>query len=229
MNEENSPLNEKSKVTLQTKRQAETVLDVTSLPKESNIPSLDTSVIDEQWAEMTQDWQSQPFTKTDIHKLLKQTQQRTVWAKCLLALDVIATVGMLSVVIYMWLTGSKDRTTMTYLGIGSALSVIFVYYAIKIRLAAWQVNCGSPDKAIEHAIAGCQSSLSYIKLIKFSCFVLLPFSNWYLFVASQQMNKSPVQGLIILNALIISFWLITHFFYLKRNKELKQLEEVLSK
>ena len=75
MNKDESPLNEKGKVTLQTQSQAESLLDVTTLPKNSNIEPRDTSVLDEQWAEMTQDWQSQPTTKTDIAKLLKQTKQ----------------------------------------------------------------------------------------------------------------------------------------------------------
>ena len=229
MNEENSPLNEKSKVTLQTKTQAESVLDVSSLPKNNDNVPVDTSIIDEQWAEMAQDWQTQPFTKTDINKLLKQTKKRTVWAKSLLALDLIATFGMLSVAIYMWLSGSKDQATILYLGIGGVCSVIFVYYAIKIRLAAWQTNCGSPDKAIEQAISGCQSSMSYIKLVKFSCFIVGPFANWYIFVVSQQASKSPALALFLMNVLIFVVWLFCHLFQRKRNKELKQLEAMISK
>ncbi len=229
MNEENSPLNEKSKVTIQTKIQAESVLDVTSLPKDSGKDPLDTSIIDEDWAAMAQDWQTQPFTKTDINMLLKQTRIRTVWAKCLLALDVIATIGMILVAIYMWLSGSKDQATILYLGVGSFLSVVFVYYAIKIRLSAWKVNCGSPDKAIEHAITACQSSLSYIKLIKISCFIVWPFVNWYIFIISQQMDKSPFLGLVLINVLIAGVWLISHTFYRKRNQELKQLNQLVSK
>jgi apolipoprotein N-acyltransferase len=227
MNDKESPLNEKSKVTLQTKIQAESTLDVTSLPQKSDFVSPDLSVIDEQWAEMTQDWQSQPTPKTDIAKLLKQTEQRTVWAKCLLAIDIIATLGMLSVALYMWLSGSQDQATIIYLGVGGVLSVIFVYYAIRIRLAAWKVNCGSPDKAIEHAISGCESSISYIKLIKFSCFIFLPFVNWYIFTINQQVSKSPILGLILINVLVILIWSVTHHFYLKRQKELKQLKTIL--
>jgi hypothetical protein len=229
MNEENSPLNEKSKVTLQTKTQAETVLDVTSLPKNNDHAPVDTSVIDDQWAEMSQDWQSQPFTKVDIPKLLKQTTRRTLWAKGLLALDIIATIGMLFVAAYLWLSGSQDQATIIYSGVGGALSVIFVYYTIKVRLTAWRANCGSPDKAIEHAMGSCESSIGYIKLIKLSCIIILPFANWYIFAISQQLGKSPVIGLVMINALILIVWLFSHIFYLKRNKELKQLNSMNSK
>lgn len=229
MNKNESPLNEKGKVTLQSQSQAETLLDVTTLPKKSYIEPLDTSVLDEQWAEMAQDWQSQPFVKTDINKLLRQTKQRTLIAKILLSLDIIATVGMLIAGIYMWINNSKDETTMIYLGGGGVLSVIFVYFAVKFRVTAWRANCGSPDKAIEHAIAGYKSSLSYIKLVKLSCFVICPVSNWYLFTASQEMNKSPMFGFIFLNTLLIAIWLISHTFYVKRNKELKFLKSINSK
>ncbi|NQZ21096.1 MAG: hypothetical protein HRT53_03485 [Colwellia sp.] len=226
MNDKESPFNERSKVTLPTKSQAETILDVKTLPKKDETLSPELSMLDEQWAEMAQDWQSQPFVKTDINKLLRQTKQRTLIAKLLLSLDIVATLGMLIVGLYMWINNSKDQATMIYLSGGGALSVIYVYFAVKFRVNTWRANCGSPDKAIEHAIAGCQSSLSYIKLIKLSCFVICPLSNWYLFTSSQQMSKSPMFAFIFLNVLIIALWLITQTFYRKRNKELKFLKSL---
>lgn len=222
----NNTFNDKNKVTLPAKGQAESILDVKSLPKKNDTVPPDLSMLDEQWAEMAQDWQSQPFVKTDINKLLRQTKQRTLIAKLLLSLDIIATLGMLVAGFYMWINNSKDEATMIYLGGGGALSVIFVYFAVKFRVTAWRANCGSPDKAIEHAIAGCKSSLSYIKLVKLSCFVICPVSNWYLFTASQEMSKSPMFGFIFLNTLLIAIWLISHTFYTKRNKELKFLKSI---
>jgi hypothetical protein len=229
MNEKDSPFNEKSKVTIQTTHQAESMLDVTTLPKNSTIDPIDTSVIDDQWAEMTQDWQSQPFTKTDINKLLKQTKQRTLWAKCLLALDIISTLAILFVAVYMWINGSKDQSTIIYLGGGGLLSIVFVYYAIKVRLSAWKINCGSPDKAIEQAIAGCHSSLNYIKLIKLSYIIVWPFAHWYIIAVAQQTEKSPIIGLVFINVLLGTAWFVSHRFYKKRVEELKQLEATFSK
>jgi len=229
MNENDSPLNEKSKVTLQTQSQVEPLLDVTTLPKNSDVEPIDTSIIDEQWAEMTNDWQSQPFTKTDINKLLKQTKQRTMWAKLSLALDIIATVGIIAVAIYMWLSGSQNQATIIYLGGSGVLSAIFVYFVVKIRLSTWKVNCGSPDKAITHAISACESSLNYIKLLKISCYVIWPFANWYIFALTQQTDKSPVSGFLFANVLIVVIWLITHKYYLQRASELKQLKKAVSK
>jgi hypothetical protein len=225
MNKDESPLNEKGKVTLQTQSQVEPLLDVTTLPKNSNIEPRDTSVIDDQWAAMTEDWQSQPTTKTDIAKLLKQTKKRTFWAKLSLAVDIIATLAILGVAMFMWMSGSKDNLTIIYLGISGGLSVIFVFYVIKIRLSAWKVNCDSPDKAIKHAITAGESSLSYIKLLKLSCFIIWPFANWYVFAVAQQTDRSPVMGLFITNVMVVTVWFITHKFYQKRVDELKQLKK----
>lgn len=229
MNEEDSLLHKKSKVILSTQSQAEAILDVATLPKNKATKPLDSSVIDEQWAQMSQDWQSQPIIKTDINRLLKQTKQRTVWAKSLLVIDIMATLAMLFVASYMWLSGSKDQATIIYLGGGGILSIIFVIFAIKARLSAWKINCGSPDKAIEHAIVGCQSSISYIKLIKFSCLIIGPFANWYVFAVTEQLEKSPIVGLAILNIFLVSIWLVSQSFYIKRQKELKQLNDILIK
>ena len=137
----------------------------------------------------------------------------------------MATLGIISAVVYMWLSGSDDQTTIVYLGISGLLSVIFVYYVIKIRLSTWKVNCGGPDKAIKHAIAGCQSSLSYIRLVKFSCFSTWPFANWYVYAATQQTDRSPTLGLIITNVMFMILWFITRKFYQKRVEELKQLQD----
>ncbi|TWX59438.1 hypothetical protein [Colwellia hornerae] len=229
MNEKDSLLHEKSKVTLSSQSQAEALLDVTTLPKNKATKALDSSVIDAQWAQMSQDWQSQPIIKTDINRLLKQTKQRTVWAKSLLVIDIMATLAMLFAATYMWLSDSKDHATIIYLAGGGILSIIFVIFATKARLSAWKINCGSPDKAIEHAIVGCQSSISYIKLIKLSCFIIGPFANWYVFAVTEQVEKSPIVGLAILNILLVSIWLVSQHFYIKRQKELKQLNDVLTK
>lgn len=228
MNEHDSPLNERNKATISSGNHAEQ-LDVTTLPKNNHAEPIDTSAIDEQWAEMTQDWQSQSYTKTDIDKLLKQTKQRTFWAKCLLAIDIIATVGIIFTALYMWLSGSKDRATTIYLGGAGVFSIVFVFYAIKVRLFAWRVNSGCPDKAIEHAINGCESSIHYIKLIKFSCYVIWPFAHWYLFAVAEQLDKSPLSSLVFINALTLIIWFVSDKYHQKRMAELKQLKNVLSK
>ena len=229
MNEENSPLNEKSKVTLQRQSQAESVLDVSTLPKNDDATPLDTSVIDEQWAEMAQDWQSQPVERTDIQALLKQTKRRTWLAKSLLALDIVATLGIIIALIYGLYQGDWGAPTIAYLSFGAILSIVFVYYEIKIRSRTWQQSCDSPDRAIDNAIAGCQSSIKYIKLIKLSCYLLIPGANWYIYAMLTISQKSPWPPFIVMNIFILIVWLITHHFDKKRNAELKQLITINSK
>jgi len=207
-------------------------IDVVSIPQkksgldeetDKNSPVKEEQPLDEDWLLLSQDWQAQPFEKTDIQALLKQTKKRTLLAKSLLALDVVATLGIFIALLVGLYQGDWGTATISYLAFGFITSVIFVYYEIKIRLRIWQHSCDSPDKAVSNAIAGVESSIKYTKLIKLSCWVLLPVANWYVYVMIQESEKSPWPPFFVMNSFIIVMWLITHWFYLKREKELHQL------
>lgn len=185
-----------------------------------------TDTLDDSWAELSQDWQSQPYQKVDVQALLVQTKKRTFWAKFLLSLNVLATIAFIVAVGVMWMNDSKDTATMIYLVFGSVGSIVFVYFEIKIRLTAWRQVAASPEHAIDNAIKGIESSISYIRLTKFSCYFLVPVGCWYLVEMAQQDGKSIWGGLLIMNSIIAVMWIITHYFHCKRNAELKQLKLV---
>jgi hypothetical protein len=228
MNEENSPLNERSKVILPIKHPEESVLDVSSLPKKNGDASLGTENIDQQWASLRQDWQSQPYEKVDVKALLGQTQRRTFWAKFLLTLDIVATIFFIIAVVVMWLNDSQDTVTIVYLAFGAIASIIFVYFEVKIRLAAWQQVSASPELAIDNAIKAVSSSIKYIQLIKFSYFVVTPLGSWYVIEMALQADKAIWQGLLYLNVFVLIMWLFTQRFYHKRQKEIRQLKQINS-
>jgi len=188
--------------------------------------SVEPTLLDEQWLELSQDWQSQPYEKADIQTLLKQTKKRTLQAKSLLALDIIATVGLFIALFVGLYQGDWGNATIAYLAFGSIGSLVFVYFEVKIRLQIWRQSCGSPDKAVANAIVGVESSIRYIKLIKLSCWLLLPAANWYIFVMLEESQKSPWPPFITMNSFVIVMWLITHWFHVKRKKELIQLSSV---
>lgn len=191
---------------------------------EANVAA--TNLLDEQWLALSQDWQSQPYEKTDIQALLKQTKKRTLLAKSLLAIDVIATLGLVIALLVGLYQGGWGTATIAYLAFGCIMSIAFVYYEIKIRLRIWQQSCDSPDKAVANAIAGVESSLNYIKLIKLSCWFLLPAVNWYIYAMIELSEKSPWPPFLGVNIFIILMWLITHWFHKKRDRELLQLNAV---
>ena len=197
----------------------------TSITSKKDQPSENSQeALDNTWAELTQDWQSQPYEKVDVQALLSQTKKRTFWAKFLLALNILATVCFIFVVIVMWLSNSQDKTTMTYLIFAAVGSVIFVYYEIKIRLIAWQQVSASPDMAVKNAIKGIESSINYIRLTKFSCWFLVPAGSWYVIEMAKQNDKSIWLGLIIMNVSVGVMWGITHLFHRKRKAELAKLK-----
>jgi len=181
------------------------------------------NILDEQWLALSQDWQSQPYEKTDIQALLKQTKKRTLLAKSLLAIDVIATVGLIIALLVGLYQGDWGTATIAYLAFGAITSVVFVYCEIKIRLRIWQYSCDSPDKAVANAVAGVESSIKYIKLIKLSCWLLLPAVNWYIYAMIGETEKSPWPPFFVINIVIVSLWLVSHWFHKKRTKELSQL------
>ncbi|PKH86353.1 hypothetical protein [Colwellia sp. Bg11-28] len=181
------------------------------------------NLLDEQWLTLSQDWQSQPYEKTNIQALLKQTKKRTLLAKSLLAIDIIATVGLLIALLIGLYQGDWGTATIAYLAFGVITSVVFVYYEIKIRLRIWQHSCDSPDKAVANAIAGLESSIKYIKLIKLSCWLLLPTVNWYIYAMVEESEKSPWPPFLVINLVIAILWLVSHWFQKKRTKELSQL------
>ena len=122
--------------------------------------------------------------------------------------------------------GDWGNATIAYLSFGCIGSLVFVYYEIKIRLRIWQQSCDSPDKAIAHAISGIESSIKYIKLTKLSFWLLLPVINWYLYVMFEESEKSPWPPFLIMNSFVVIGWFITHWFHLKRKKELSHLTSI---
>ena len=179
--------------------------------------------LDEDWLNLSQDWQTQPYAKTDISKLVKQTKNRTLKAKLLLAINVFFTLAVVSTLFIALYQGDWDMPTLAYLGFGSIGSIIFVYYEFKIRLSVWSHLCDSPDKAIANAIAGAESSINYLKLTKLSFYILLPVVNYYLYVMSQTSDTPVWVPLSMINFIILISWLITHWFHKKRLRERSQL------
>lgn len=200
------------------------VIETSTTSKKAQSSESSQEALDNTWVELTQDWQSQPYEKVDVQALLSQTQKRTFWAKFLLALNILATVCFIVVVIVMWLSNSQDKTTMTYLIFAAVGSVIFVYYEIKIRLIAWQQVSASPDMAVKNAIKGIESSINYIRLTKFSCWFLVPAGSWYVIEMAKQNDKSMWLGLIIMNVSVGVMWGVTHLFHRKRKAELAKLK-----
>jgi hypothetical protein len=224
MNEENSPLNEKAQANIQAEQKSETSLDVTSLPAADDSEDQgETSVLDEQWAVITQDWQTQPVQETDVVALLKQTKRRMLWAKVFLTLNVIAVVGIFIYFIIGLSQGDLGTPMNTYLGMSGLVMTIFVYYEIKIRLQTWRQCCDSPDKAIDNAIAACQSSIKYMILNKLACIPFTIMGNWFVVVMAFENDKPIWTGLIFVNVILITIYIVSDKFHKKRKEEYQRL------
>ena len=181
------------------------------------------TVFDDAWAELSQDWQAQPTPKTDINALVKRTRRRTRGAKLCFALNIIATLGLLLVFLYGVFDGQLGGPVNTYLGLGGLISLIFVYFETKLRLATWSQLCDSPEKAIDNAIAGSESSMKYLWITKISFLPFLPLVNWFVYTVGQSSEKPLLTALLIANGFMLAMYLVVEYLHRKRKKEYLQL------
>ncbi|TPH18520.1 hypothetical protein [Litorilituus lipolyticus] len=186
------------------------------------------NVLDDTWAELSQDWQAQPTPKTDIQALLKQTRRRTYGAKLCFALNVIATLSLIVVFIYGLIDNQLGDPFNTYIGFGALISVFFVYFEIKIRAATWRQLCDSPDKAIENALIACRSSMNYMKLSKYSFIPFLVLVNWFVFAIEETTEKSIIPPLLFANGFMLAMFIIFEYLHRKRKKQYQQLLQLMS-
>ncbi|WP_448569771.1 hypothetical protein [Thalassotalea ganghwensis] len=181
------------------------------------------------WQNLSSDWQSQPFQKTDISALIKQTRRRVIWAKSLLVIDIVSTLSL----IIMFFAGlwvlDWSFATLCYVAFGSVFSVIFCIYTVSIRLKAWRQMCQSPDKALENAIANCLSSVKYMKVCKLSVYILFPVVNWYIYELSKIKEVGAYEGYAYSNILLLSVWGIFEYYYRKSRTEYIHLSSLQTK
>jgi hypothetical protein len=187
-------------------------------PKEKQ--EIDTpEVLDDTWAELAQDWQTQPTLKTDITALVKRTRKRTLGAKVCFALNIIATLALLLVFLSGVYDGQWGEPANVYIGLGSLLSTVFVYFETKIRLTTWSQLCDSPDKAIDNAISSSESAMKYMSMTKVSFLPFLPLINWYVYTVGKTSDKSLLLGFLMVNGFMLMMYFAVEYLYRKRKKE----------
>lgn len=196
----------------------------TTAKQQSSEQSNDELVIaDDAWAKLSQDWQAQPTTKTDITALVKRTKRRTQGAKICYGLNIIATLGLFIAFIYGVYNGEWGEAFNIYLGFGCLLSVIFVYLETKVRFVIWSQLCDSPEKAIDNAIASGESSMKYMWITKISFLPFLALINWFVYTVSQTNDKAVLPAYLMANGFMLVMYVGVDYLHRKRKKEYQQL------
>lgn len=185
-------------------------------------------LLDDDWLSMTSDWQSQPYEKVDITALVKQTKRRIIWAKILLACDVIAVLFLYALLAYVLLEDNEKAATIAYVVAGCVIYTVYLYHAIKLRIGSWRIMSSDPNNIIDSAIVGYKSSIQYNRLIKWATILLWPTVNIYLYVIAPLTEKSLFWPAVIGNLVLIGTILTVHWFQRKREQELKQMQEIKS-
>ncbi|WDE00118.1 hypothetical protein [Thalassomonas actiniarum] len=189
-------------------------------------PLNEQSPLDDSWLAISQDWQEQPYEKANLDVLVKKTRRRTWWAKFLLAANILATLGILIALIAGLYQDNRQTPTLAYLAFGFVFSVVFVYYEIKIRRSAWQLTDAGPDEALKAAVLGCQSSLQYARLMKWSFYLLIIPANWYAYAMMQLRETFSWKAFVFVNGLLAVMYICSHIYQKKRERELASLNQV---
>lgn len=220
MSEENDKIKMASESEQSTSEHVSTEILLSQREKQSaDTPEL----IDDTWAELTQDWQTQPTVKTDVLALVKRTRRRTIGAKFCFALNIVATIALFSAFLYGVYNGEWGEPFNIYLGLGSLLSLIFVYFETKIRVATWSQLCDSPEKAIDNAIASSKSSMQYMWITKISFLPFLPLINWFVYTVSQTSSKAVLPAYLMANGFMVVVYIVVDYLHRKRKQEYQQL------
>lgn len=199
---------------------------ITKKSQQSETSSEKLTIEDDTWAELAQVWQSQSTPKADLNELVKSTRKRTRNAKLCYSANIIATLGLVIVFLYSIYDGHWGEPFNIYLGLGSLMSVVFVAFETRLRLAIWSQISDSPDKAIENAIALSKSSITYMVITKISFLPFLPLINWYIYAVSQTRDKDVLPAYLMANALLLVSYLIVDYLHRKRKREYQQLLKV---
>jgi hypothetical protein len=223
MNEEN----DKIKTTIGSEQSQRKPVSTETLLIQKEKPIEDsTEVFDDTWAELTQDWQAQPTIKADITALVKRTRRRTLGAKFCFALNILVTLGLLLVFSYGVYDGQWGEPVNIYIGLGSVLSIIFVYFEAKIRIATWSQLSDSPEKAIDNAIASSESSMKYMWITKVSILPCLPLLNWFVYTVGQTSDKAIFPAYLMANGIMLIIYIVADYLHRKRKREYQHLLQI---
>tara|TARA_R110000787_G_scaffold251125_7_gene356626 strand:+ start:572 stop:1252 length:681 start_codon:yes stop_codon:yes gene_type:complete len=216
--------NDKIKLAIESEQSQAQGLSTETLIVRKEEHGVDSSeVFDDTWAELSQDWQAQPIPKTDITALVARTQRRTRNAKACFGLNILTTLALFIIFVYGIYNGEWGEAFNIYLGFGSLLSVIFVYFETKLRLATWSQLCDSPEKAIDNAIMSSESSMKYMWFTKISFLPFLPLVNWYVYTVGQTSDKAVLPAFFMANGVMIIAYILVDYLHRKRRKEHQQL------
>ncbi|REL34726.1 hypothetical protein [Thalassotalea euphylliae] len=186
------------------------------------------SVLDEQWSELVDDWQSQPYEKVDITQLVKQLKKRTLAAKTVLGLDVLATISLFGALVYSLSEQVIDWATVIYLSFGAFGSLVYTVIEFNIRIKTWRMDASDPKQAFEKNISGIKGAIQFANLWLISCFAILPIGNWYIWEISKTSEKPIWPAYLFANLLIVVMLVGAYLYKRKRVKELNELNEIIN-
>ncbi|NMP30887.1 hypothetical protein HII17_04860 [Thalassotalea sp. M1531] len=188
----------------------------------------DKTPLDEQWDSLVEDWQSQPYEKVNITKLIHQLKKRTLYAKSVLGLDVLATLFLFSALFYELKQVPVDIATVIFVGIGAVGSLIYTIVEFNIRIKTWRLDASDPKQAFEKNISGLKGAIQFANLWLYSCYIICPIVNWYIWELSKTSEKPILPAYLFANGLVAVMLIGAYIYKNKRQTELKQMNDIIN-
>ncbi|MGB1263452.1 MAG: hypothetical protein ACPG52_11110 [Cognaticolwellia sp.] len=198
----------------------------TQVGQEAELDVGSSKVLDDTWTELAQDWQAQPTPSTDILALVKRTKRRTQGAKLFFALNIIVTLGLVFAFLFGVYDGQWGEPFNIYIGLGSLLSIIFIYFETKIRITSWSQLSDSPEKAIDNAIASSKSSMKYMLISKVSILPFLPLLNWFVYTVDQTSDIAVLPAYLMSNGFLLVAYIVLDYLHRQRKQEYQHLKQL---
>ncbi|REL25940.1 hypothetical protein DXX93_04770 [Thalassotalea euphylliae] len=185
-------------------------------------------LLDQQWSTLVEDWQSQPYEKVDMTKLVKQLKKRTLAAKAILGFDVLATVSLFSILAHLFTEQESDWPSIIYIAFAAFGSLIYTIIEFKIRIKTWRMDASDPEQVFEKNISGVKGAIQYAKLWIVSCYLLAPVMNWYLWEVSKTQDDNMLPMFLFANGLLTVMVVGAYLYKRKRVKELENINKILN-
>ncbi len=135
---------------------------------------------DQQWDDLTRQWQQQPVTQQpDINLIKRRVRWHRMRISGLILLDLLITV-VTAFFLYYGIAHDYAWSLLLWLGFGVAFGVFIAFRGMLIRIKSWRLPALSTKSWLDYEIRRAQSQLGYANLTRISTIVFMVFFHLWL-------------------------------------------------
>lgn len=179
--------------------------------------------LDDDWLEIANDWQSQPYEPADIDKISKTVKWKIIKSKLLFGLNIFLVLGIYCMTIYAWLM-EWSKVELAYLLFGCIGGIYAAHREYTIRKGTWRYTATTPEEVIDSAIQSYRASIKYCDYNIWGSLIVSIGGIWFITESAKSADKSPIMGIVVYCVLMLMIVGICWHVKKKRQKTLSELE-----